>query len=564
MELPPLAPWPFPVLIFALLVLLPGFLLASAVLAGRRVEEALLALLAIVLGLVSVAGTAYLWVAISNEHLSFMALLVPSCSYSLVAGVFWWRGKRPELLRTPLAVWLTLALVALVVFLTHDASVLAEAAGNWFNDGRGNCFRLGTFQYLGLPSPVWQQTLPPLADYWDGIMPGNLALSSLYIKVFGWPGLRLLRVTMALVLGLQGYLLGKRYSNWGFSGYVGLVVFALNPFVLLVQDADRNVIALVFGSLLYTLLVCELGGPVLLGIIAGFTAGLGLQMLPLLFLIPVGWHLWQQHRRPWPPIVAVICGLAVAALWLLRIGWYDPGPLNPMQAYDLGFMELRIQYVLGFPFYPDLTHGPHNTYPALLTFVFYMANTLGAILVGLGVLGWFRMAETRRNELWTLMLFGLPPLLVLGLMVRIIPDQLRLAILCLLPCLVGITVGANWVLGSRPTRFRVALIGAALLIPFLILLGLAQVRVESDPRFARIPPPTGDDPIAAYMTLEARSRLGMLPGSKPPPEQPSVTLKPSHNDSTRLGPCSWPAVLPDYTNRHPLGRADDDRWVDLQ
>lgn len=564
MELPPLAPWPLPIVLFAALILLPGFFLASAVLAGRRVEGALLTLLSVVLGLVAVSGTAYLWVAISGRHLSLLALLTPSVSYTLVAGVLWWRGKRPQLLPTPLPLWLGLGVVAIAVFFTHDASVLAEAADNWFNDGRGNCFRLGTFQYLGLPSPVWQETLPPLAHYWDGIMPGNLALSSLYTMLFGAPGFRLLRMTMAILLGLQGYILGRRYSNRPLGGYVGLVVFALNPFVLMVQDTDRNFMALVFGAMLYTLLVFEVAGPILLGLLAGFTAGLGLQMLPLLFLLPVGWHVWQRQRRPLPAAISVICGLAVAALWLLQTGWYDPGPLNPLRSYDLGFMELRIQYVLGFPFYPEFTHGPFNTYPALLTFAFYVANTIGVALVGMGVLGWYRMGEVRRRDLVTLMLFGLPPILALGLMVRIVPDQLRLAMTCVLPCLVGITVGLNWALARRPTPLRIGLMAGAVVLPFVILLLLMQVRVETDPRFATPLPPTGADPMAQYMTPEARSRLGMTPGTAPPAGVPSVVVEASRRDSPRLGALSWPMVLPDYVNRHPIDRKDDNRWWDLK
>lgn len=562
-DLPAVAPWPLPILVFVLLILLPGLALASAVLAGRRVEAALLVLLAIVLGLVSVSGTAYLWVALSNQHLSLPALAVPSVVYFLAGGFFWRRGKRPDVVGTPLPVWLLLGAVALFVFITHDASVLTEAAEHWVQAGRGNCFRMGTFQYLGLPSPVWQKTMPPLMGYWDGIMPGNLALSSLYTLIFGWPGFRLLRVTMVLVMALQGYLLGKRYSSKPLGGYLGLAVFALNPFMLLVQDTDRNVMALAFGSLLFLLLVLEIGGPILLGILAGFTAGLGLQMMPLLYLIPVAWHLWQRNRRPWPVAAFVLLGGGVAALWLLRIGWYDPGPLNPLHVYDLGFFEVRLQYVLGFPFYPELTSGPFSTYPTLLTLAFYLANTLGVVLVGLAVIGWSRLALSRRPELLTLLLFGIPPLLILGLMVRIVPDQLRLAIPSLLPCLVGVVAGSIWLVSGSLTRHRLVLMGAATVVPFLVVMALAQVRVPEDPRFEHILPPNGADPIAEYMTDEARLRLGMGEGAEPPAGPPPITLGGSTERSSRLEPFFWPTLLPNYTDRHPLERDDQDRWADI-
>ncbi len=416
-----------------------------------------------------------------------------------------------------------------------------------------------------------------MVDFWDGIMPGNLALSSLYTLVFGWPGLRLLHVTLALTMGLQGYLLGKRYSSNVMGGYIGAVVFALNPFMLMVQDTDRNIMALAFGSLLFVLLVYEIGEAILLGIIVGFTAGLGLQMLPLLFLIPVGWHLWQRNRRPSQLIGTIACSLAISALWLLRIGWYDPGPLNPLHTYDLGFVELRLQYVLGFPFHPEITHGPFGSYPVLLTHLFYFANTLGMVLVGIGVLGWTRLAVTRRKEFWTLILFGLPALLLLGLMVRIIPDQLRLVIPCLLPLLMGAVVGLTWLLSRPPTWHRVALLGAALIVPFLIVSALAQVRVDEDPRFDKIPPPRGADPVAAYMTPEARENLGMGTGEKRPPEAADivggekstseaapVAIKRPSDTSTRLDTFTWPSLLPNYWDRHPLERDDQDRWGDLQ
>jgi hypothetical protein len=562
-ELLPLAPWPLPFLIFGFLILLPGAALANVVLIDRKVEAALFALLTIVLGLIAVSGTAFLWVAIANQHLSFVTLLVPSLCYSIGGGLLWWRGKRAEVVRTPWQIWLLLGLATLVVFLIHDGSVLVEAAGHWINAGRGNCFRLGTFQYLGLPSPIWAKTLPPMVDFWDGIMPGNLALSSLYTLLFGWPGLRLLHVTLALMFGLQGYLLGKRYSTNPLGGYIGLLVFTLNPFMLMVQDTDRNVLALAFGSTLYVLLVLEIGGPFLLGIIAGFTAGLGLQMLPLLFLIPVCWHLWHLHRRPSQIVTVVLCGVAVSALWLIRIGWYDPGPLNPLQTYELGFFDLRVQYVLGFPFYHQLTHGPSSNYPVFLTHLFYLYNTFGMALVGFGLLGIAGLAMIRRVELWTLLLFGLPSLFALGLKVFITPDQLRLVLVCLLPCLTGIAVGIIWLVSKPVTWHRVALIAVAFAVPYLVVMGLAQVRVPADPRFDDMPPPTGTDPVAAYMTEEARINLGMVPGKEPRAGPAPSVLKGKSDTSKRLDHFTWPALVPNYWQCHPLGRSDADRWNDL-
>jgi hypothetical protein len=149
------------------------------------------------------------------------------------------------------------------------------------------------------------------------------------------------------------------------------------------------------------------------------------------------------------------------------------------------------------------------------------------------------------------------------LKVYLTADQLRLVIVCLLPCLIGITVGIIWLLSSRLTWHRVALIAVAFVVPCLLVMALAQVRVPADPRFDDMPPPEGADPVAAYMTEEARINLGMVPGVKPPENSASIALKPKPHTSKRLDHFFWPSLVPDYSERHPRGRSDDDRWKDL-
>jgi len=249
-----------------------------------------------------------------------------------------------------------------------------------------------------------------------------------------------------------------------------MVLFAFNPYVVMIVDLDRNVMALAFAAALYFLAVNRSVTPVLLGALAGFTVGLGLNLLPLVFGVPLAFHVVSGSRRPWLDLGLFLCPfLLVGATWLGYIGLdTSQGWVEPFH-YSLLGVEFSSHRLLAYPFVSGLTRGPHDAFPPMLEYPLHVANTLGVVLVGLALLGLAVNWRSSWRSFGVLMLWGIPSYAVLAMQaVTMEEDQARIIVTGLLPVLLLSAMGACSL--CEVDRLRPRLIGLSALSLTVALL----------------------------------------------------------------------------------------------
>jgi hypothetical protein len=551
---------PVQLLLFFAIVLAPGALLAAVALSGQRVHGAAFGAVSLVLGLVVVPLSAFVLVALTGHPLSLFVLMGPAGLVCVACAPLVWRGRRPAAIHVDRWLWLALLGVAVVVLVTHNPSLLLTTLFHWASNAEGNCFRQGTLQYLGVPSSALMTPMPPVGVAWDGVMRGNIALSSLFVFCFGLPGFRYLRVVTALLLGLTGYLLGEEFTGRRSGAFVGLIVFALNPYVVMVQETDRNLLALAFVSFLFAAQSLRLLPFWVIGVLAGFTTGLGLQLLPAVYLIPLALYYPLAERRTWwRGLGVLVVGGAISLLWLVGIGWYRPLVAEEVYTYDLGLFVLESNYALGFPFASSISRVIDGQYPAALTYALHVVDTLGAAVMATAIVGWLAVFFRRRREHYLLLLFGLPIFLALALMTSIVEDQLRLIIGALLPLLVFVAVGIDWlVFGRAGWQVR----GGAFLVALVVLSSLATVAGHARFPESSAGAPLSDsdgalallegDPILPYLSPDAIARR--TSGKISPPNLNNLVSRCDADPRLKCRDYRFPRILPDFGSPHPPAR----------
>jgi len=564
---------PLAIVAFSLVILLPGALLATVATRHKEVHLAEFLALTLGLGLVAAPLGAYLIILATGNTLVWPFLIIPALLVSIAAGVAAKKGHRPTRILHDRWLWAALGLVVLITFLTYDPSLYLSTLFTWVRSAAGNCFRQGTFQYLGIPSPTLTSQMPPAGTSWDGVMRGNVALSSLFTLLCGMSGLRWLRIANALLLAVVGFSLGRHLTGRRAGGFVGLVVFALNPFTVMIQEADRNVLALAWGALAFLALERRLLPPWAIGLLAGWTTGLGLQLLPALYIIPIAFHYLTGKKRDWrAAAVAAGTGLAVATIWLVTIGWYDATHYQTVYTYDMGLFVLRTHYSLGFPFSWPIFTQAGTIYPAFLAFPLHVIDTFGVLLLGIALAGVWRLRVLHRRTLVTVLLFGLPSYLVVALMTGMVEDQLRLIVVALLPILVCLTVGLDWLAIRRNQIHRLVFVSLLSVVLFVAASGMGRVKfprssleqvvrdqaIVNEGRRAAELFNGAVTPYLSQETVERRKRIEEALLAREAPDISDGRLKRS------LPVANW---LPNYLEPHPIARIENvmnGRWLDYE
>ena len=124
-----------------------------------------------------------------------------------------------------------------------------------------------------------------------------------------------------LLLAVFGWLLGERMTGSRKGALIGLAALALNPYVVMIPDLDRNVIALAYAAMLFFLADTGWFGPIALGVLSGVVTGMGLNLMPILYLLPVSLHLRVVHRWNSQNLL-MLWGVAVlvGAVWAAHLG----------------------------------------------------------------------------------------------------------------------------------------------------------------------------------------------------------------------------------------------------
>lgn len=588
-------------------IVLPGMSLAALVLRGRRGETGGTLALVAGSGLMAVPAAAHGYVSFTGSYLPLWFLLSAAGVVNAGAAALWTQGLRLRIEKPPLVFAVGLAAVALVAFFTYDPWLLFSNIDEYVAVGAGDCFRRGTFRYIGFWSPAFPDPEPPMGPFWDGVIRGNVALSATYVHLFGTVGFRFLRMTVMLLLGLLGWALGKRVG--GTRGAVaGMLLFALNPYVVMCHELDRNVLALAWAAMLYFLVEEKLAGPVVLGLTAGFASGVGLNLLPLLFLLPMALTLRLVHR--WDVTrLALVGGIAVvcAGAWLTTVGLPPmlpslqesrgdgpggkplgqqfPGPESALPGQDFGDdmeaggpdsgpdgghgpiwgrapeasdpprpfaysvlgLTVHMDRALAFPFRSNIIRSATDPYPPALYYLLDMGQTLGALLLALAAVGFVAMFRRDRRRALILVLWGFPTYGVLALQAYLLqPEQLRIFINGLLPLLLLPLYALDWLMDAGRTRPRLFLVGAVAGVLIAFFAGAAHLDFPQDERVNE-------------------TMLRQVKGKENPEGFVSLDLSVEEmRQRYRV-----PGIVPNYRDRHVTSRlikevlGRDSRWLDF-
>jgi len=506
-ELPTILGVPARLAVWCWVIVLPGLALASLWLRGRRVPTAEAAALTLGFGLMAVPLAGYVFVAATFQPLQLWVLLAAAGVVNVLASPFWIRGLRLRLSPSGPWLWAGLGVVLGVAFLTYDAGHLSFTLQEWESAGTTDCFRRGAYQFLGHESSAWEKFMPPISRNWDGSIRGNVTLASTYALVFGEAGFRLLRCTLAVLLGLLGWILGRRATGNAKWGLLGLAFFGLNPYVVMIQDLDTNVMAFTWAAFLLVLADHMKAGPVTLGVVAGFTVGLGMNLLPLVFLVPLCAHIWINSKRRWLDLpLFLVTALAVGSIWLAYVTELMLEPwVEPFTHRFLGF-EMKTHRLMVFPFGDGITRGPQDPFPAFLHYPLHMVRTLGLVLSAAAVIGLWRAWKTSRTRVLVLAMWGTPVYLALSLQsVMVEEDQLRVLLAGFLPVVLLSVEGTVHMWDNRGQWRRYVVV-------FLVLGGLCSaaswLEFPVDPRVR-------DDRWMVYMggveALDRREELDKRP-----------------------------------------------------
>ncbi|NOZ02097.1 MAG: hypothetical protein GXP54_09440 [Deltaproteobacteria bacterium] len=465
-ELPVIARAPIQLLLWCWIVLLPGLGLASMWLRGRRVRDVEAASLVLGFGLMAVPLAAYVYVLIAFVPMTLKILLVPSSAVNLLYLAFRFRGLRMITAPSSRWLWAGMGLVLAVAFLSYDAGHLSFTLQEWRTTANTDCFRSGVYQLLGHQSPASPEAMAPISRNWNGTIRGNMALASTYALIFGEVGFRLLRCTLAVLLGFVGWALGSRHERRVAGGLLGLAFFALNPYVVMIQVLDTNVMAFAFGAFLMVLADCLDAGPITLGVVAGFTVGLGMNLLPLVFLIPLSAHILMNRRRRWLDLSLFLAtALPVASIWLAYVtemmteSWVQPF------TYDFLGFQIKTNRLMVFPFGDGITRGAMDPFPSFIHYPMHVVHTLGVLVVAAALVGLWRTWKTSRSRALILALWGAPTYAALSLQAVLVEDdQMRIILTGMAPLFLLALTGVVYAWDNRARWPRFLTVAAALAV----------------------------------------------------------------------------------------------------
>lgn len=311
---------------------------------------------------------------------------------------FFFRLKPPRPSANVLLFLTCLSGVGILYYYIHNCEELYFQLYSWIVKGDAKCFYLQMFKTLFLFQPIFLPEVEksylffrPLTDVHPIICtPANVVLPSTMLVIFGRHGLQVLHALLAVQLAAFSYLTVEALTGRRLFSYISLFIAVLHPYLLDTVVLDRNFIALSFSSILLYLLVKNLGGPMLLGLLYGFISGLGLHFLPLGFIFPIA--------------IAAIARKSLSIRWLFLF----------LSGFIITF-SINLPHLAIYPPIPgahghslSLQRTPYLPFPNAIFFPIHFIHYSGtiftaAIALGLGVL--FRRNRWAFLQFLSLILF---------------------------------------------------------------------------------------------------------------------------------------------------------------
>lgn len=494
-------------LLWAWIVLLPGFFVTRWIIGGREATSAFVAAASLGFGLVTVPLVAHLILYVTGSWLHLAPLIVPATLINGAGVALWRRTPAPVLRPDGPLLWIGLVFLAVTYFMMTDGAFPVVSVDRWKVIGTTNCIMEALCKYLGIHShyPSWAGGGDGVfwQDIDEAMTMANLLPSGTHTLLFGAPGLRILRAVLGVLLGLLGWIVWERVGGPRRFAIAGLLLVGANPLVTEIANFDRSVLALAYALLLYVFATGPLRvSPIVLGALAGLTAGMGVRMLPIVYLLPLGLHLCFQKgsrlRDVFFFLGAALPTLAISLYNSLLASWRDYSPLAEGMAqgvprwrggfrsvegfrYELLGWSFESHYALWFPFGDAWSRGPDLPFPMPLFWPMHLYRVLGGPILALALWGFWRFWRESKVSALVLLMWGLPVYVVLsGMAFFEEMAQERLILVGLLPLLVFALKG----LASLFVRPR-DIVAAGVLSVLLMAgaWGIAQLDAPVDERY---------------------------------------------------------------------------------
>ena len=355
----------------------------------------------------------------------------------------------------------------------------------------------------------------------DGVLPDDLVDTSDYgiitkdqrlgpgiaaaapFALFGQFGFRLFfALVWALVVPLTVWVAraGLPESDWrDAGGLLGGIALAWNPFSLSVDRLNANGFAMPLMLLVLALALdlrrqSSWARAALLGLAFGLLATIREEAVCFVPAVSVA-VLWRGGARGQRFAELVVVG-ALTVLPMLPIFHFkqfafgDPF-LHPSQySHYEGFRPTFPHRLIGdfnglfnWPFHTDLVRTPHFGYPTYLLFPLVTARALGALGLGLALLGAAHLWRTSRRVFVTLLLWSLPVYALFGPQENWEEVKMTFMLLAWPPLGLALAAGVVALVSRETRRWAVTALALAGLVVFAGVKGLGAVEAPADPRW---------------------------------------------------------------------------------
>lgn len=408
----------------------------------------------------------------------------------------------PDRLYPQSIVLLGAAAVALVAGLFHSDAKHLLSLRSYLDRGEAECFYMLTFSLVEALNPAREAAALP-NPYAIISTPGNVLFTAGFYPLLGDQTFRVLQIAFQALLFLFLFLVLTRLRiRWPVA--LAVAVFAgLNPYMLSIEELDRNTIALALSAAFAHALLSRPDAIALHGALFGLVAGTGLRFLPLVFAVPlVAFHARRGRTvRDWAVLAAT-----AAAVFAVNVPHLFEHQLESM-GEPLTFPTLLWMALA------DAHRTPFLPYPNAVLYFLSVVSHFGVVVTALVAFGAARMLVTRRSAA----LAGLFVLGVTGLVLGVQrdwleSDKIRILLWALVPAFVFLAVGLDALLDRERRGRRFAELAVALGVTIAAVAFARGVTVPADATtYGRKPVYQSETPAFARHYQERFAAVSLLP-----------------------------------------------------
>ena len=369
--------------------------------------------------------------------------------------------------------------------------------------GESKCFYMTVFKLLPVLNPGVDRG--SILDVYKIICtPGNIVFPAVFVALLKTTGFKFLYIIFNCLLFLFSYLFLKRLGMRAGIAMAGGLFAVLNPCVLYLEVLDRNMIVLLFSTVLFYVLFFYEEECFLQGLLFGVLSGTGLRFLPLVFVVPVVvFYVFRKKR--WREYMFFTAG------FLITFSFNFP------HLYFHGFHGLGETASSAFLIKEAFTRWlrtPFLPYPNLLYYISFIIKYLGYAVCSLIGLGAAALFSRKKKSFFVLSLIFLLPLFVLSYQRNWIEqDKTRIILSGFLPLTVFFSEGIRALMDKNRLRKNLAQLFISGFFLFAFSVSIKGINFPEDRSFYdKKMLYQAETPAYISMVKNEFSKAGILPG----------------------------------------------------